>query len=314
LTASGSYRHTWIRYDDDPSFHSTFAAQSFEADTAALSLDNYLKQRGLTWAARLTSDKTDYGARYRPWEYRQASVELGAWVGQGLRLFTTGGVESAWDRPFDPSLRDGFWEAGFAKQAGENFSALIAAGERTYGSSKSALLNFGVSRVHAQSGYTEQPTTPSRTSQGRLLNPGNIDLLSRPGSIERYISKEMNATVTFELNRTKLALIATDESRENRTRLDGVPLPNQSRDGQSITATRDLGPRTQVSVNYSRDRFEFAPGESRDLIAAIVEGQRKLGLHTNLTLQYARYSEESRIGGSAEYDVNIISLLLMHTF
>jgi hypothetical protein len=314
VTASGSYRHSWIRYGDDTRFQSVFSSHSFEADTVALSLDNYRKQRGLSWAARLTSDKTDYGAPFRPWEYRQASVELGGWVGQGFRLFTVGGVESAWDRPFDPGLRDGFWEAGFSKQAGENFSALVAAGERTYGSSKRAVLNFGVSRVHAELAYAEQPTTPNRTGQGRLLNPENIDLLSRPGAIERYISKELNTTLTFEMNRTKLSLVAYDESREKRTRLDGVPLPNQSRDGQSLTATRELGPRTGVSVSYRRDRFEFAPGEDRDLVATILEGHRQLGLNTNLRLQYARYTEDSGAGGMADYVVNVVSVLLTRTF
>jgi uncharacterized protein (PEP-CTERM system associated) len=141
-TARGSVTRTWVRYADAaPSLE--FYARDFESDTFQLSFDNYRKEQGLTWAARVIEQQTDYGL-FNPWEFRQASLELGAWVGTGLRLFVMGGKESAWDNPFDSSLADDFWEAGISKQAGERFSAELATGNRTYGTSSRASLSMAL--------------------------------------------------------------------------------------------------------------------------------------------------------------------------
>ncbi|HUQ50747.1 MAG TPA: hypothetical protein VM692_00910, partial [Gammaproteobacteria bacterium] len=127
VTAGGQFRRTRVRYDE-PETGFAFA-RDFDVDTTEFSLDNYQKELGFTWATRYSAEKTEY-AFFPSYEYRQAAVEIGAWLGQRVRLFGTKGKESAWDTPFDPSLEDDFWEVGVATRDNDRFTAEVATGER----------------------------------------------------------------------------------------------------------------------------------------------------------------------------------------
>src|SRR5690606_1308442 len=96
-TVSGSYRRTWIRYDDDD-VDVLVLGEKFTVDTVAVAFDNYgggsteedparaPRDHGFTWAVRYESEETDYGLPVN-WEYRSAIAEFGAWVGPSLRIF-----------------------------------------------------------------------------------------------------------------------------------------------------------------------------------------------------------------------------------
>src|SRR5690606_17009289 len=177
-----------------------------------------------------------------PWEFRQASLELGTWIGEGLRVFATGGKESPWERPFDPDLEDNFWEAGFAKQAGERFSAEVAMGERTFGSSRRASLTMALPRGQTQLSYIQQPATLGRDPVSALLLAAGLnDFLSTPGRLERYVSNRLQWLLTYELSRSNVTFRVYDEEREERFRLDGLPLSDESQSGASISAGWEVG-------------------------------------------------------------------------
>lgn len=314
ITASGSYRRAWIRYDETAPGFGLFSVRDFEQDSTQIGLDNYRRQRGVTWAVRYNAQETDYGL-FDPWKYRQASVELGAWAGGGFRVFATGGKESAWDDPFDAGLEDEFWEAGFAKQGGDRFSAEFAAGERTFGSSRRASLNWAFRRGQTSLNYVEQPTTQGRDPLGALFPGGPNDFLDRPGAIERYITNRLQWSVGFELRRSSFTVRLFDEEREQRFRLDGLPLPDEEQTGVSVSASWQAGARTNLSFTAQRAEREFVLDNVRTYASASFRIDYGLGAKTDLSFVFSRATEESDEGAfGGDYDSNFMSLLLTRRF
>lgn len=315
-TLSGSFGRNRTRYDEDDS--TTFLIADFETDTATLALDNYRKERGFTWAFRYDTEKTDFGLPVE-WEYRQAAVELGSWVGNGLRVFAAGGKESAWDTPLDPSLEDSFWEVGIAKRGGADLLLELAAGERTFGTSRRASLDYTFGRGRTLLRYTEQPTTERRDPSSGLgvseLLGGSLgDLLERPGEAQRFLLNRFDWTLSFDLRRTQIALTAFDETREERAGLDGTPLPDEAQKGGSIAVSWALGTRTSVELRAEKARRDFADSGEQDLELASIGAERRLGARTTLGLFLSRAKEEGESTGFSNYEADLISLLLTRTF
>ena len=150
VTVKADYRLTETRYDDE-------FIQNNEHQIADFSLDNYRKERGLTWALKYEWREIEYDES-DSWEYRRATAELGAWVSNKMRIFASGGQESRWDDLIDRSLQDPFWEAGIAYSAGERTSVEIAAGERSFGPSWRADVDYEFKRGRTSFSYKEEPT------------------------------------------------------------------------------------------------------------------------------------------------------------
>jgi hypothetical protein len=304
IAAQGSYRHTWLDYSE-------LEEGGNEQGTASFSLDNYRNERGLAWALRYDWQRAEYELGI-PWEYQQAAAELGFWVSGNTRLFGAVGQESAWDQPLDPKMEDGFWEAGFSHQVGERLSAEFAVGERTFGSSWRGDLDFQFSHGSTSLSYTEMPTTAGRTGFGHgAVDPpvDPDDLLTRPGSTERFILKSLQWTLNVELRRSGLSLYLYDSDRTDRTEADGTPLADESQRGADLELSYRLGPRTDLRAGGSwleRDRQDSGTSELR---RASFEADYRLGQRTTLTLAYA-YTEED--GDSLvtfrDYVANTVSL------
>lgn len=316
VTASGNYQRTWVRYDDDIDTTS-FRTRDADSDTAAFSFDNYRRQQGLTWAVRYTSMETDYGV-FVPWRHKQAIAELGAWIGQGLRIFASGGKESSWDDPFDSGLEDTLWDAGITKTAGERWLIELAAGERTFGSTRRGRLEFTFRRGNMSFVYNEQPTTQERNPfvRGGLFDPLEPDdFLSEPGTPERFISKRLQWSLGFELRRTQLNFYLFDETREQRVLLDGTPVQDIEQSGASVSVSRQLGARTELRAAASRSSRQFQVGSERDLTEASLAANYSIGPRSDLSLEY-RYVEDEPADGPPDsgYEANTVSLLFTRTF
>jgi hypothetical protein len=312
---NGSFRRTRVRYDELDT--GTSFARDFDLDAATLSLDNHRKERGFTWATRYTMDKTDYDL-YRPYEYRQATVELGAWAGRRVRVFGSGGKESAWDVPFDPSLADGFWEVGFATRDDARITAELAAGERSFGSSRRASVTVMFGHGSLQLEHADQPTT-QRRNQYRVGQPipatpeDPQDLLTNPTSAERYLSRLSTATLSFDLRRTTLLLAAFDEARQGRIQLDGTPLPDQQQTSVTLSASRRFGAHTELVLAARTNNRELSVGDRRDFRSTSLTTNYDLGPRTRLSLEYAYTTEDSN-GAGLNYTARLVSLLITRTF
>lgn len=312
-TARATDRHGWTRFGDISPSPGPLLLNDLKDETIDFSLDNYRKDKGFTWATRYNAQKTDYDIG-KPWEHRQATVELGAWLAHAFRIFASGGKESAWDQPFDPTLADGFWEVGFAKEAGDRFHAELAAGERSFGSSRRASLTANLRRMHTSISYTEEPTTTNRDRYNGLLQPEQPqDFLAQLGAAERYISKRFLWTGGIDLRITSITLSVFDESRNGRTALDGTPLGDEKQRGATVSATWRAGARTEFELSVDRAHREFTGVEDRDFRAEALSVDYRIGARTHTTLQYGRTTDASSTGGGS-YSADVVSLLLTREF
>ena len=300
-TAEGSFRRDLIRYDDD-------AYAKLDNDVFQFSLDNYRRNRGLTWAFRLSEDTSDFEGASQAWEYRQASLELGGWASTGVRLFATGGLESPWDDPRDPGLEDSYWEVGLATSASSNVSVELAAGERSYGSSERVSIDASWSRIRTTLQYAERPSTQGYDYYRDLLEGGlPLDLLDRPGATERYISKSFSWNLDYTLQRTTLALSVFDEDREQRTSSDGTPLEDEAQTYVDLSASWRAGARTELRISAQSARQEFGTA-AYPLKSYSIGGSYQLGRKTDVSMGFTR--TKAQTGGEGEYQADVVTLSL----
>ena len=318
VAMTGEYRHTWLEYSEtDEQASAPFVAQDSRLGDASFSLDNYQRERGLSWALRYNWQRAEYEEGI-PWEYQKAMVELGLWASSSTRLFAAGGKESAWDQPLDPKMEGDLWEAGFSHQLGERLSAEFAAGERSFGGSWRGNLDFRFRRGNMTLSYSETPTTEgqNRFRRGAFDGPEvPDDFLSRPGSTERFIAKRLQWTLNLELRRTGFALSLFDSDRTERTTAEGSPLGDESQRGANLLISYELGPRTDLRLGGSWAERELQDSGTRDLLRASIGADYRLGQRTLLALTYD-YADED--GESAfvirDYVANTVSLDITRTF
>lgn len=310
---SGEGRRTWVRYDDPLS---AGALDNYYYDTAHVALDNYHKGTGFSWAVRYDSHRAEYEDETFVFEHRMAATELGFWANSRVRVFAVFGKESAWDDPLDPSVSDPLWEVGFARNVGEGFSAELAAGHRTYGESRRGQLNYAFDAGSTSVSYTETPTTTSADKYQRsgLRDPGQpLDYLFRAGQIERYISKRFQWALSLTANRASFELTVFDEGREERTQLDGTPLPEEAQDGGWVSFTWRFGPRLDVRLYGSRANRDFGSGDRGELSIQSLTANYELGARTRLAFEYEQ-SQDQVESGTVDYRAKIISATVSRTF
>jgi uncharacterized protein (PEP-CTERM system associated) len=315
-TVRADYRYADVDYDESD-FEETAFVQDNVNESANFEIQNYAREEGFTWALRYEWNETEYDLSL-PWEYQQASAEIGAWVNGSTRIFASGGKESAWDDPIDTSLQDAFWEAGFAYRNGDKLSAEFAAGERSFGSSWRGQVDYSFRRGELSFSYADTPTTTGldRYSRGNLLDPQEPnDLLTRPGVAERYILERGQASLTFEFRATTLGFIAYDENRTGRFTADGTPIGDESQQGVSVSFTWQLGARTELAASGSISNRETELGGKDDFITGLVSASYQFGSSLGLSLGY-NYSEQDPDFGSGgpDYVANVLSLFLIYSF
>ena len=311
VSVRGQYRHNWLDYSED-------SANSSEDRDVFFSTENYRRGRGLTWALRYSQLQTEYEDRLSTWEYRQATAELGFWAGSNLRLFASGGKESAWDTPLDPSLKDDVWEAGFAYSSKGKVSAEFATGERSFGPSWRGSLTADLRRISTTISYAERPTTSNRRSyqDPDFTDPlAPNDFLGRPGQAASFISKRFDWRFQVEANRTKFLLGVYDEMRTDRRSFSGQPLADEAQNGVNLSITYRLGSRTEVMARGSLADWDLQPSGERRLLRGWLSVKYEWGSRTSVTLEY-QYGEQDSLDPAilTDYVINSVSLMLSREF
>ena len=315
IALQGSYRYDWVQFGDPAGSNSPmpFALDS-DDQSASVSIDNYRNGNGLTWAARYSWQRSEYDETFPPFEYQIASAELGFWVSGTTRVFASGGKESAWDDPLNPTLEDTLWEVGLAYEAGERLSFEFAAGERSFGESFRGNLQFNFRRGSTSLSYLQSPTTDNRNPFlfGGLASPDEVgNLLSVPGSARRFIQERFNWTLNVDLQRTDITVSLFDERRTDLTTADGVSLLDQSQRGLSASVRYRLGAKTTARIGGSLAEREFGGSGPNDLLRGTIGVDYQLGSRTDLSLRYDYADEDGDTGGFAlNYTANTVSLLL----
>ena len=314
IALEANYRYSRNQIDDSQYQDST-------SNFGELGLDNYQAGTGLTWALRYAWSRAEFEVS-APWEFQQAGAELGYWVNAKTRVFGAVGKESSWDNPFDPSMEDPFWEAGFAHQAGEKLAVEFAVGERSFGSSWRGNLDYKLRRGNTSLSYSESPTTPdfNRLAQAgqaqNSLNPADLDdFLSQPGSADRYISSRFEWTLDLEFRRTGIDLRVFDEDRSDRFGADGSLLDAQCQTGVAVNFSWQAGVRTDFEISGSMVDRETSNGAKSKYSSAGLNVNYRLGNRSDVSLAYVYHEEQPR-GQSPtgrDYVANVVSLLFTFT-
>jgi len=315
VLVNGNLRRTWVQYAD--SLPALGRLPDYETDEAGLSVDNYRKGVGVSWAARYVYQKAGYDEPLAPFYYRQAYAELGFWVTQGTRLFVVGGLESPWDTPLESGLEDSFVEAGVVRDFGERFRAEVAVGERSFGKSGRVDLEYNFSRGSTTFRYSDTPTTNAndRFTYGGLLERDEPnDYLFRAGSAQRYISRLFQWSVDLDFDRYDFAFALFDESRDARTAVNGVPLPDEAQWGGDLSVSWRLGSRTQLYLSAMRANREFASGEESELSADTVGVSYAFLSRVLLSLELERREQTSLQTALRNYRADLASLTVSWTF
>jgi hypothetical protein len=313
VAAQGDYRHTWVRFQEDDQGSETIGNEQGEG---TFSIDNYRQGRGLAWAMRYNWRRIEYDEQFFPWEYQIASLELGFWITGNTRLFASGGLESAWDAPLDPALKDEIWEAGVSRWVSERLLAEFAVGERSFGKSWRGTLDFTFRRGSTSLSYRETPTTQDNSRIGQLSIGPDLpdDLLDRPGSGERFISNRLEWLLDLEFNRTTFSFNLFGENRTDRREFDGTPLDDETLKGLLTEISWQIGARTTLNIGGSWVDREFSDSDTSELIRGTAGVEYRIGARTLLSLEY-EYTEEDGESElfAREYVANSITLLLTRT-
>ena len=312
------YRLSELRFNDNgPQLSNALREDSTNHD-GRFSLDNLASSSGFTWALRYDYQETDYDEAVS-FEFQRASAELGYRIGEGLRVFGSGGQESAFDNPIDASLEDTFWEGGFSISRNDTFTLELAAGERTFGSSWRGSLDWQFLRGSTSLSYSETPTTTGqnrgRNAIGILDNTDLDELLDRIGSPERFISERLEWRVDLNWRRTGLSLSLFDEDRTGRVGENSISLPDESQSGIAADFNWQAGARTSFILGASMARRESAPGSESDILNASVGVDYRLGSRTSVALTFQHVDQDPR-GVPAvgpDYVANLVSLLFTFT-
>ncbi|MDZ7644752.1 MAG: TIGR03016 family PEP-CTERM system-associated outer membrane protein [Woeseiaceae bacterium] len=308
MLAQGTFRQT--NFDE----FGTLGTLDSDEKSGMLQFNNLHQNEGVSWALRYQYMRLDYDGEALPWEYQQASAELGYWIGAGLRIFGSGGVETPFDAFLEPDMKDTFWEAGFAYNPDERLELEIAAGERSFGTSLRGRLAYEMRRGRTELTYSENPSTQNNALSGRrpIQQTDNLDdFLARIDNNNKFVRKRAEWLNSIELNKTSITLRLFNEEREETFTLEGDPRPDESYRGAALRIDWDAGARLSLGLTgdiADRDRG----GSEEELTRFGVDASYRLSRRFTLTARAQRSEAESQGGGFGfrNYTENQYQLIL----
>jgi hypothetical protein len=302
--------HTRSDFDDE----STGVQQDLQSNDengAVFKLSNEEQRAGLTWSLDYRYQRVEYDEAI-PWEYQRAGASLGFWVSDTLRIFGSGGQETAFDDFFTGKLEDDFWEAGFQLQPSSRLNFEIAAGERSFGSSVRSMLDYTTPKSRTSLTYSEEPFTQGSLLDGRrpIRDTDNLDgLLDQLGASDRMIRKRGELSTTIELPKTELTWRLFSERRTNQTTATGTPLPSEKLVGAAVRMDWRMGSRTNLFATL--DTADREIGDASDDFWSLGVGvgySLSERLSFRFDVQHIEQDGPAAVGFGRNYDVTRATL------
>lgn len=241
MQLEGGYRD--IEYGGD-------SFQSSVSKDGSFDLDNFQRQQGLAWGLNYNYRRLEYDIS-DPFDFQQASLNLGIWFGGTLRVFGVGGRESSVDNVFDGGLDEDFWEAGFEYRPNQRLALELAAGDRSYGSSLRADFSYSLRRGSITLLYNETPSSGAE-DLFRVRPLGESDdldqILFPPGNVDRFVRKRGDIQANVDLAKSNLSLRIFSEERKSRSSSVGLPLGDESFAGIEASWEWRFGSKTTVDI------------------------------------------------------------------
>lgn len=241
--------HTRTELDDE-SLINQVNLQSNTLNTGGFNFSSLQSDRGITWAFDYNYQRLEYDDAI-PWEFQRGSGQIGFWVNNDVRLFTTVGRETPFDDFLSGSPDDTFWEVGFQYAPSSRLNLEVAAGDRSFGSTVRASLSYTTARSETTFIYNESPETQGALLAGRrpIFDIDNLNaLLDRAGATDRLIRKRGEIRTTIQLNKSTIDWRIFNERRTDRTTAEGVVLPGEELNGAAVRFDWRFGARTSLNV------------------------------------------------------------------
>lgn len=285
--------------------------------SAGLSVDNFSVGSGVSWALRYEYTRMDFGAMALPWEYQQASAELGYWVSDSLRVFVSGGVETPFDEFYVADMSDSFWESGFEYNPNERLNLVLAAGERGFGTSARGSFTYRMRRGGITISYIEDPSTQNevRGSRRPLQTSDNLDdFLSRPGVNNQFIRKRAELIGDIDLAKTSVSLRVFSEKREDVFSLDGIRQQKESFEGAALRLSWQLGAKLGLGLSADIAKRDGASSLGEDLTRTSLDISYRMSRRFSLIARALRTVEDGNQTTFAGYTENQYHLTLRAEF
>jgi hypothetical protein len=289
--------------------------QSSDEKDGHFRLDNIESQQGLAWALDYQYRRMEYEISL-PYEYQQASLNLGFWLNGTFRIFAEGGVETPYDAFLESDMDADFWEAGFQYKPNQRMDLEVAAGDRSYGESYRGRLSYKLRRGSMTASYSEGPTTRADEAFDRrpITGTDNLDgILDRPGRSDRYIRRRAAFSATIELAKSDLTVRVFGEQRDLRTTADGEPLPDEDFAGAAVRWSWNMGTKTTLGIGADISKRDQVGGKD-DLFRASVDLAYQFSQRLSLRAEAIRSDQKRGETGEFDYEENQVRLYLSSEF
>lgn len=308
------YAYTDTQYDPITDEVDIFAQDS-TGQRGRFTLNNRSRQQGLAWGLDYQIRRMEYEIAI-PWDYQRAGTDLGYWFNGTMRVFVSGGVETAFSSTDDGSLDDDFWEAGFQYVPNQRLDLELAIGERSYGDSYRASLSYDLRRGQTDLIYIEQPTTLGEVllDYSPIIDTSNLDdFLNRPGSAERFVRKRGEWITTLELAKSDISIGFFYEERIQRRAADGTELEDEEQLGIALQWAWNLGSRSALGLLADFSSRDTQTTDA-DLTRFAIDYTYRISQRFSLVALAQRTKESSDNLSSREYTENQFRLILRTDF
>jgi uncharacterized protein (PEP-CTERM system associated) len=303
---------------------------NFEQQQARFYLGTDDENTGFEWSATYDYQLVDYETvpEYR---YERAGLAIGIPISRGFRIVALGGLESDLTESTSAGGLDAdFWEAGFRWSSGRQNIVEFRGGERFFGNSYFANVQFVGRRFSTSIIYRENPTTSALDGLGSPVVPFSVEdgeqvfddpipadeIVVGPIRAEVYISKQLTARFEFRTGRSMLFLAYSDEERDFGDDPDTMEEIQDKQARVIFGYSYDVGPRTELGLTAAWTRYDYAETPTKTDVAAIyLSAIRQLGRETDLRISY-RYArqETTSVAEFGNYTENAIDLGLVKRF
>ncbi len=300
--------------------------QLIDTDIASTRISFASPQRGegITWSLRGNLDRIEYSRSIPEAEFSSFLGEVGYWVGENLRVFANGGVESDYlEHRSEIEYDTPIWTVGFDYRVADRDQLTVSYGQRVFGS------NFNLNWLHTlgekievRVDYTEVPSTNAQNArnqiqalQGLASLDGLEELvgLDRPSNADSFVRRRLTAGFQANGNQVTFGLNGFYEERTDRVNPFGMPVTGGDEDavGGTFFVRWDVGARTRINGNLRVEQATFFTGVEADRLSGLLAVNYDLGSRTDLALEYQYFD-----GGSDTLDFkeNRIALVVGRRF
>jgi uncharacterized protein (PEP-CTERM system associated) len=298
-----------LDFEDDGLLSSRYTGGRFE-------LASPERGGGVTWALRGDIDRIEYDDPVPEAEFSTLTAELGYWVGNNVRTFATGGVESDFLAHRDRIEYDvNTWSVGFDWNVADRDQLTATYGNRVFGRT----FNFRWDHKLRDSfrfniTYTEQPSTNALLARRQPLVPGPgsvVDFrddvgLDRPSDFDVFVAKRLSGGVTIIGNKVRASIQGFTEDRSDRIGADGERIEQDEQAyGARGTFRFEAGVHTTLLARASWEESEFVSGVKTERITMSAELRYQLGRRTDLSLEVQRFEGRNNADEFIENRVGI---------